>query len=220
MADERTEQNDQEETDSSETTDKPVSGSLTPSENRPFSPTTASEHAYVRRQVDDARKAAVKEFRESDDYKTLQSRARRANELEAQGRQELEELQAAVAKAQSERAGALAMAESALRDVQIISILTQRGVPAERHLDAIALMDKSGIKVNLSDASVTGAEDAVQQLVETKSYLVGHGVAPQQTNAPRPVPNLNAGVTSTPVTEEARIAQTKDELRQIGFGRI
>jgi hypothetical protein len=181
---------------------------------------TAAQQEYLNKLLADERRTSERRFRESDEFKSLKARAQRADELEGQGRQVEEDLSAQLAKAKAERAAALASAENALMKAFFTSELGRRGVPGERHQDAFLLADRSDIKVNLNDQTVTGIEEAVQSLIETRPYLVGAGVAPQQTQAPRPAPKLNGGATGAPQTDEARIAQAMQELAARGVGRV
>ena len=140
--------------------------------------------------------------------------------MEGESRTQLEALQAENARLKAERAGALSKAEQALIRAQSVAILSQRGVPAERIQDALILMDKSQVKASLDEGVVTGAEEAVQALVESRPWLTGRGVGPRHTENPRPAPNLNAGPQGTPATDEARIAQVMAEMAARGAGRI
>jgi hypothetical protein len=181
---------------------------------------TPAQQEYVNKIAADERRSAVAKFKDSDEFKSLEARARRADELEGTGRQEVEDLTEQLNKAKAERASALAGAEAALMRAQFTALLTQRGVPAERHQDAYLLADKSGIKVSLNEGAVTGAEESVQSLIESRPWLVGMGIAPQTTQATRPAPKLNGGTHGTPATEEARIAAAMAEMQARGMGRI
>jgi hypothetical protein len=220
VADDETTQESEETTDTGgqSGTKGPSDGPLTPTgQGVSFS---AQQQDYVNKLLADERRTTLRKFKESDEFKTVAVRARRADELEGQGRQEVEELSEALAKAKAERAQALAQAEHSLQRAQVTAILAQRGVPSDRIADATVLLDRSGIKVDLAQGSVTGAEEAVQALVESRPWLVGPGLAPQHTQNARPAPNLNGGVTSAPVTDEARIAAVMEEMRARGHGRL
>jgi hypothetical protein len=216
--DQREDAEQDEDGDEGEKPKPPVTGPLsTPGQGATF---TAEQQEYLNKLIAEERRTALRKFKDSDEFKTLTTRARRADEIEGQSRQSEEELSEALAKAKAERAQALAQAENALIRAQITAIAGQRGIPGERIQDAILLMDKSGIKANLADGTVTGAEEAVQALVESRPYLVGPGVAPRETQRERPAPNLNSGARGAPATEEARIAQAMEEMRAHGMGRI
>ena len=181
---------------------------------------SAAQQEYLGKIRSEERREALRKFKESDEFKTLRARARRADELEGTTRQVEEDLTEQLNKAKADRAQALASAEAALMRSQVNAILTQRGVPVERHQDAYLLADKSGIKVSLGDGTVTGAEESVQALIESRPWLVGAGVSPQTTQAPRPAPNLNLGTHGTPATQEAQIQQAMSEMAARGLGRI
>jgi hypothetical protein len=188
---------------------------------------TANQQAYIDRQMADTRKVTLDRFKNSEAYQALVTKAkradefsRRADEVEGEGRTRIDALEAEVSRLKAERAGALSKAEQALIRAQSTAILSQRGVPAERIHDALVLMDKSDIKASLDEGIVTGAEDAVQALVESRPWLVGPGVAPRTTAAERPAPNLNAGRQGAPTTDEARIQAVMQEMAQRGMGRI
>jgi hypothetical protein len=173
---------------------------------------TAQQQDYLNKLLADERRNALRRFKDSDEFKNISSRAQQANEVD--------ELRAKVQRLETEKAGALVRAEGTMLSAQLRGEMLRRGVPAERIDDALILVDKSNVKVNWDDGSISGAEEAVQALIESRSWLVGPGVGAITTTAGRPAPNLNGGTRGTSATEEAQIQQAMREMSAQGIGRI
>jgi hypothetical protein len=181
---------------------------------------TDEQQAYINRLMVDERRMSERRVKDSDEIKQLRARARVADQLEGQRHEDRERLEAERDSAKAERAQALAKAENALSRAHFTAVATQRGIPSDRLEDAATLANLSGVHVNLDTSEVTGVEEAVQQLVESRPWLVGPGVGPRSTQAPRPAPQLNGGAQGQPAGREARIEQAMQEMRAQGFGRI
>jgi hypothetical protein len=173
---------------------------------------TPQQQDYLNKLLADERRNALRRFKDSDEFKNISSRAQQANEVD--------ELRTKVQRLESEKAGALVRAEGTMLSAQLRGEMLRRGVPAERIDDALILVDKSNVKVNWDDGSISGAEEAVQALIESRSWLVGPGVGAITTTAGRPAPNLNGGTRGTSATEEAQIQQAMREMSAQGIGRI
>lgn len=107
---------------------------------------------------------------EPADYKDLQAKAKKLDELEAANATDLERAQkeAADATARAEQAEAAAKA-AAIRSSVVAAAAGSGAVDA----DAVyALLDKNALTV-ADDGTVTGVDDAVKTLMEAKPYLVG-----------------------------------------------
>jgi hypothetical protein len=181
---------------------------------------SADQQVYLDHLLAEAKRNALDKFKNSDAYRQTTARARRTDELEGETRQQIETLQTENARLKAERAQALSKAEASLARAQMVAILSQRGVPSERIQDALILADKSNLKVDLDQGVVTGAEESVQALIESRPWMVGPGISPQHTQRERPQPVLNGGTTGQPVTNEARIAQVMQEMAARGHGRL
>lgn len=181
---------------------------------------SAEQQEYLGKLLAEERRNALDKFKNSDTYRQTAARARRTDELEGETRQQIETLQTENARLKAERAQALSKAEASLARAQMVAVLSQRGVPSERIQDALILADKSNLKVDLDQGIVTGAEESVQALIESRSWLVGPGIAPSHTQRERPQPVLNGGSTGQPVTNEARIAKVMEEMAARGHGRL
>jgi hypothetical protein len=173
---------------------------------------TPAQQALLNKRLQDEKRNTLRVFKESDEYKNLVSRAQQANEAD--------ELRAKVQRLEQDKQGAAARYENILTTAQLRSEAMRRGMPPERIDMAMLVIDKSNVKVDWNTGSVTGAEDAVQEFVEGNPWFVGSGVAPQQTTAPRPAPNLNGGNRGTSATEESKIQSVMDEMAARGLGRI
>jgi hypothetical protein len=173
---------------------------------------TVAQQEYLNKLLADERRNALRRFKESDEFKNISVRAQQANEVD--------ELRSKVQRLESEKAGALVRAESVMASAHLKSEMLRRGIADDRIDDALILADKSNVKVNWDESSVTGVEDAVQLLVESRPWIVGGGVAPQSTTAPRPTPNLNGGNRGTTATEESKIQSVMEEMAARGLGRI
>lgn len=222
MAEQRTERDDdQEDTTEDAATTESGGQSGAGGTGKPQGVTfTLQQQEYFNKVIAEERRTVERRIKESDEYKQLRIRARRADEIEGQVRQDISDLQSENARLKAERTGALSKAENALIRAQFTAVASQRGVPAERLQDAILLADKSSIRANLDDGTVDGVDEAVQQLVQSRPWLVGPGVAPQVTQRERPLPNLNGGTQGSPATDEAKIQQAMQEMSLRGFGRI
>ncbi len=129
-----------------------------------------------------------------DDYKDLQAKAARLDELEAANRTELENAQTALAAATqraeaAEQAGQLAKIHAA--------VLTEAGKLGAVDPEAVLAL-LSNDAVTIDDAGrVTGADTAVKALLESKPYLQSTPTAPTPPGFP-PAPDLGQGSRGTP----------------------
>lgn len=209
MPEDQTTEQQQDEQDGETTDTGGTSGQPPANQGLTFTP---QQQDYLNKLLADERRNALRRFKDSDEFKNISSRAQQANEVD--------DLRAKVQRLESEKAGALVRAEGTMLSAQLRGEMLRRGVPTERIDDALILVDKSNVKVNWDDGSITGAEEAVQALIESRSWLVGPGVGAITTTAGRPTPNLNGGTRGTSATEEAQIQQAMREMSAQGIGRI
>lgn len=104
------------------------------------------------------------------DYADLQAKAAKLDELEAANQSELEKANARAELAEQNAKTAQDRANAALRRAAVVSAATVAGAV---DADAVfALLANDAVTVG-DDGQVTGAEEAVKELLESKPYLVG-----------------------------------------------
>lgn len=104
------------------------------------------------------------------DYDELKAAAKRLEEIEAANQSDLEKAQSRADEAEKRAEQAQSRANDALRRAAVMSAATTAGA-----IDAdavIAMLDQDAVTIG-DDGQVTGAEDAVKALLESKPYLVG-----------------------------------------------
>jgi len=113
------------------------------------------------------------------DYKQLQERAAKADELEQAKLTEQERLEARASEAERRAADAAGQIASAMIASEVKVRASQLGIidPDAAYL----LLDRSNVRYG-EDGGVTGVDEALTQLLEDKPYLKG---------SPNRAPNLN-----------------------------
>lgn len=104
------------------------------------------------------------------DYDDLKAAAQRLEEIEAANKSDLEKAQTRADEAEKRAEQAQNRANDALRRAAVMSAATTAGA-----IDAdavIAMLDQDAVTIG-DDGQVTGAEEAVKALLESKPYLVG-----------------------------------------------
>jgi hypothetical protein len=113
------------------------------------------------------------------DYDDLKAKATKLDELEQANKTELEKLLARAEEAEKRAAEASERAIQSARRVALVSAATAAGAVDP---DAVLkLVDADALTIG-DDGQVTGAEEAVKALLESKPYLVGSN---NNTPAPR-----------------------------------
>jgi hypothetical protein len=111
------------------------------------------------------------------DYETLKARAAKADELEAAQGTETDKLRTKAereaekrAEAVKQAAEATTRANNALMRAAVVSAASQ--LNAADPGDVFTLLDKSELKVDEETGDVTGAKEAVEQLLKAKPHLL------------------------------------------------
>lgn len=129
------------------------------------------------------------------DYAALKERAKKADELEQAQMSATEKLELAKAKAERQAVDALAFATDTAIRSEIRMRAAQRGVV---DVDAAyALVDRANISYD-DEKGVTGVDEALTQLLDTKPYLRGKAGG---------APNLNSGGDPAPTPPKLTDAQ-------------
>ena len=140
----------------------------------------STERLFTQDEVNRLVGARAKEVRNQfGDYKQLQDRAAKADELEQAKLTEQERLEARASEAERRAADAAGQIASAMIASEVKVRASQLGIidPDAAYL----LLDRSNVRYG-EDGGVTGVDDALTQLLEDKPYLKG---------SPNRAPNLN-----------------------------
>ena len=140
----------------------------------------STERLFTQDEVNRLVGARAKEVRNQfGDYKQLQDRAAKADELEQAKLTEQERLEARASEAERKAADAAGQIASAMIASEVKVRASQLGIidPDAAYL----LLDRSNVRYG-EDGGVTGVDDALTQLLEDKPYLKG---------SPNRAPNLN-----------------------------
>lgn len=114
------------------------------------------------------------------DYDDLKAKAAKFDEIEAANKSELEKLQEALVAEQSKTATASERAQRALVRAAVIAEAQRAGAVDP---DAVlAMLPQDAVTIG-DDDQVTGADAAVQALLEAKPYLVGKPTRPNPGSA-------------------------------------
>ena len=160
--------------------------------------------AEVNQMMGKTRRAAERDERgKFADYGTLKERAARADELEQAQLTEKERLEARVEQAEKNSQAADQRISEALISSAVQVQAGQMGIVDPEA--AFLLVDRSGIRYT-PEAGVSGVEDALTQLLETKPYLKG-------TNR---TPNINPE-GSHPDTPVRLTADQRDAAQMLGM---
>jgi len=109
------------------------------------------------------------------DYEALKAAKEKLDALEAAQQTETEKLQLRAEAAEKAAQAAQERAAGALKRAAVVAAATRAGAVDP---DAVfALLDPSAVTVG-DDGQVTGVDDAVKALLETKQYLVGKPTTP------------------------------------------
>lgn len=110
-----------------------------------------------------------------DSVDDMKEAAKAKKEADEKAKTELEKAQEAVKKAETEKKAALETANQRLINAEIKLAAQAAGFvdPA----DAIALIDRAGVKVD-DQGNVTGVKEAVEKLAKDKPHLIGQGGKP------------------------------------------
>lgn len=120
------------------------------------------------------------------DYDDLKAKAAKLDELEAANQTELEKILARAEAAEKKAAEADERARNASRRSAVTAAASAANVV---DLDAVfALLPQDAVTVG-DDGQVTGAEEAVKALLESKPYLVGQAATPP----PKPTGSADGG---------------------------
>lgn len=104
------------------------------------------------------------------DYEDLKSKASKLDELEQANKSELEKMQARAEEAEKRATEASERAKASTLRAAIVDQANRAGaVDADA---VLALLDPNAVTIG-DDGQVTGAEEAVAKLLESKPYLVG-----------------------------------------------
>lgn len=104
------------------------------------------------------------------DYDDLKQKAARLDEIEAANKTELQKQQERADAAEKAAQAAIDRANQALVRAQVTTAATKAGAVDP---DAVlALLDRNAVTIG-DDGQVTGADEAVKALLESKPYLVG-----------------------------------------------
>jgi len=115
-----------------------------------------------------------------DDYDDLKAKAAKLDELEESNRSELEKAQArAEAAEKAAAAAAERVRQTNLRSAVISAASTAGAVDPDA---GFKIIDQDAVTVG-DDGQVTGAEEAVKALLESKPYLVGQAAPPPKTGS-------------------------------------
>jgi len=106
------------------------------------------------------------------DYEDLKSKASKLDELELQGKSELEKAQQTAETAKADAAKAIATANERLMHGALLVAASKAGVDSSELL--LGVIDKAGLTV-ADDGTVSGTEDAVKAAIEKYPQLVGKG---------------------------------------------
>lgn len=157
----------------------------------------------ARRRLEAAAKAAgfdsVDEFVEA---------AKKAREAEEATKSELQKLTEKLTKAEQKAAAIQAQAEKALVDAEIIRHATALGFADPS--DAVALLDRSGVKVDLEAGKVEGVKEAVEALLKAKPHLKAQAPLPSTG----PTDNSQERKPTKPAALAAAVAQFYSKLGQ------
>ena len=142
--------------------------------------TDSTERLFTQDEVNRLMGQRAKEVRNQfGDYKQLQERAAKADELEQAKLTEQERLEARASEAERRAADAAGQIASAMIASEVKVRASQLGIidPDAAYL----LLDRSNVRYG-EDGGVTGVDEALTQLLEDKPYLKG---------SPNRAPNLN-----------------------------
>jgi len=142
--------------------------------------TDSTERLFTQDEVNRLMGQWAKEVRNQfGDYKQLQERAAKADELEQAKLTEQERLEARASEAERRAADAAGQIASAMIASEVKVRASQLGIidPDAAYL----LLDRSNVRYG-EDGGVTGVDEALTQLLEDKPYLKG---------SPNRAPNLN-----------------------------
>jgi hypothetical protein len=145
-------------------TPAPTEGDGTETGNQPDKTFTQAE---LDRIVQDR---VAREQKKFGDYDDLKAKATKLDELEAANASEIEK---AIKRAEDAEARAKAASERATESARRAAVVAQATKAGAVDPDAVlALLPKDSVTVG-DDGQVTGVEDAIKALLESKPYLVG-----------------------------------------------
>ena len=147
------------------------------------------------------------------DYDQLKAAASELEQLKAAQLSETEKLQKRAEAAEAKAAEAASRAQGALRRAAIVAAAQRAGAVDP---DAVvALLDQSSVTVD-DDGTVTGAEEAVKDLLKAKQYLVGKTPTP----APGGADGGPRGKAPTSITKESLKAMTPQQIAALPQAEI
>lgn len=139
-------------------------------------PDKGQERTFTQAELDEIIKDRLgRERGKYADYKELQAKASKLEELEAAQLSELEKAQRAAEKANAEKEAALKQAQQMLIRSAFVAEAARQG--AKHPDDAYALADRSGVMVD-DDGKVAGVDAAVKQLLDAGRLVMGAPKAP------------------------------------------
>lgn len=162
-------------------------------------------------------------------FKSLNERAKKADEFETKQKEETEKrlkeegkLKELLELKEKELSEAVAKNEKVSLDSRIQAEAAKQGAV---DLDAVTkLIDRSGIKTE-EDGSVSGVEDAVKGLLESKPYLVGSGGTPANIGSGTNPPGTKATTVKkfkhSQILDTDFYAEHEDEIQEaIKHGQV
>lgn len=145
-----------------------------PSKNEPFAvfPDAASFNARMERATRSQLEAMAKDLG-FDSVDAMKAAAKAKKEADDKNKSDLEKEKEAREKAEREKKDALEAANARLINADIKVFAAQAGFADPS--DAVALVDRTDIKVDDATGEVTGAKEAVEALAKAKPHLLGKG---------------------------------------------
>ena len=137
--------------------------------NPPPAPPPAADKTFTQTELDRIVQDRVARARPAD-YDDLKAKATKFDEIDAANKSELEKAQEAARKASEERDTARSEVQEMSKRTAVFAAAVKAGAVDP---DAVhALLDKNAVTIG-NDGQVTGADEAVKALLESKPYLVG-----------------------------------------------
>lgn len=145
------------------------------------------------------------------DYDDLKKAAEKLAEIEAANLSELEKANTRAEQAEQQATAAQERANAALRRAAVVSAA---GAAGAVDADAVfALLSKDAVTIG-DDGQVTGAEEAVKALLESKPYLVGNSSNVKPPSGADGGPRGAGGDDSQQLTRDDLTTMSPDQINE------
>jgi len=176
---------------------------------------TAEQQTAINALLANERRDTERKIKESDELKTLRAKAKRADDLEAAGKSDIDKATERAAKAEAEAASLQGRYYDALIRSEFSRLAADKQLSAQQIADAFALADRTNITVD-ADGRVTGADKSLDAVLKDRPYLAGAQSSNGQNGSRRSAPNINAGDQNREPTGQEIIDRAVTEGRQSG----